>query len=392
MSDAKAKAEARRAKILARESNRISAAKGENEVVEQEQFDDEKQKGRPLAARRNLVKSLKSSNESSSSNNLNEINETSEDKKIDESTNESSNKVSEIKKDENEEPKLVITPQSTKLIEKEIAEKTAKFDKNVLDKSDSKNKKAVKKPVNPNSLLSSPFQVVHAMKIIRLLGVIAIGMIMGYRSAKYHSKVITSLAVYNPKLLNTTLKQASKLTVTNQDDMIISDDEYLNESRNKLKQFINKEQVIKSEPITEDINLDINVNELANLIKSKQSFSTVLKNGTWIGWIIDYFIRQAESTITAVSLSWWITSLFHPLANKLLSSNIFTNNNTNKGSNILSKLLDLYAKGIEGLVDGTLNTIGDLALHWVVIVTTSLVVTFFFSDTNTITIPTHNEL
>eukprot|EP01035_Chromulina_nebulosa_P020729 gene20729-26873_t len=281
MSDAKAKAEARRAKILARENNRLSAAKGEKEVVEQEQLDDEKQKGRPLAARRNLVKTLKSSNDSSSSNNLNEINESSEDKttkQTDEPTDESANKESEVKKEENGEPKLIITPHSTKLIEKEIAEKTAKFDKNVLDKSDSK-KKAVKKPVNPNSLITSPFQVVHAMKIIRLLGVIVIGVIMGYRSAKYHSKVITSLAVYNPKLLNTTLKQASKLTVTNQDDMIISDDEYLNESRDKLKQFINKEQVTKSDSITEDINLDINVNELANLIKSKQSFSTVLKNG-----------------------------------------------------------------------------------------------------------------
>jgi hypothetical protein len=154
---------------------------------------DEKKKERPLAARRNLVTS-------SSSQNLNETrdNDTSSSKvvdpgqdpeveSIDDFAKMSSSKKAEaasssVKSSLEETPQPVekasssFTPTSptTKEIEKAIKEQTAEFDKSVLKKGPAKVKQT--KPVGPPS---TPLQVHHVMKLIRLIGIIVLGILIG---------------------------------------------------------------------------------------------------------------------------------------------------------------------------------------------------------------------
>lgn len=111
-------------------------------------------------------------------------------------------------------------------------------------------------------------------------------------------------------------------------------------ARDNLNQFVSKTDSIDNESESSDY-LDI-------IIKSKMTFSTAVADGTWIGWIQNYFIKQAESTITAAGLVWWISRFFNPMVSSVLNTSMFKAPPT-KDSTIFQKLLNLYGNGIEGM-------------------------------------------
>lgn len=85
-------------------------------------------------------------------------------------------------------------------------------------------------------------------------------------------------------------------------------------------------------------------------MKTKISFSTANADGTWLGWIQAYLVRQAESTITAINLAWWIARLVNPIVSTVMKTSMFKSNNPTKES-ILQKLLNIYGNGIEGMIN-----------------------------------------
>ena len=90
--------------------------------------------------------------------------------------------------------------------------------------------------------------------------------------------------------------------------------------------------------------------DIQSILKSKDTFSTVVNDHTWSGWVTSYIVRQAESTLSAVWLAWSISRLFSPVVNSLMSTSLFkAPPGAKDNSNILTKLLNLYANGIEGL-------------------------------------------
>lgn len=158
MSDAKAAAEARRAKILAREKDRLLAAKGEKkfEAVSPESLDESSaslKKERPLAARRNKIAQAAAA-------------------------------VQKDKEDvdsENTPVKIEVPKKSIDEINQEIQENTKKFDADMLAKpkeeplKDEIVKKEEKKVnVMPTSTM---------MGVVRLLLLLVFGACIGYRSA-----------------------------------------------------------------------------------------------------------------------------------------------------------------------------------------------------------------
>lgn len=85
---------------------------------------------------------------------------------------------------------------------------------------------------------------------------------------------------------------------------------------------------------------------LASLLRYQRSFSTAFPDGTWSGWFQSYIIRQAESSITALNLAWWIARILSPVVDNIMRSSLFKTNN--KGGGMLAQLLNIYAAGLEG--------------------------------------------
>jgi hypothetical protein len=141
-------------------------------------------------------------------------------------------------------------------------------------------------------------------------------------------------------------------------------------ARDNLNQYLSSNQMAET-----DVDALSSSDYLDVIIKSKMSFSTAVSDGTWIGWVQNYFIKQAESTITAAGLVWWIARFFNPVVTSILKTSMFKAPPA-KDSTIFQKLLNLYGNGIEGLIEVSMGTIGELALQFVVVIATCLIITF----------------
>ena len=176
MSDLKAEAAARRAKILAREKDRLLAAKGEKTFesnpldssavsVDADAVKEDSSpvaKERPLAVRRNRVTPTKPN--ADENNNISDENKASNDNSLD-------NSVDDLKI-----PKKTIDD-----INAEVAKNTAKFDETVLNNPNalSAKKNEEKKASKPTpAMTTSTF-----MSLVRLVLIVSIGSTIGYKSA-----------------------------------------------------------------------------------------------------------------------------------------------------------------------------------------------------------------
>lgn len=205
MSDAKAKAEARRAKILARENKNVSAVSVDPAVTLFDSYlgldcnaisKDETasvSKERPLATRRSYVNALAKgdnsskeeddSKENTAQSTIDTSQSNSEPDQVD-SSDKYVHKNPEVDSKKEDSPKLTekeveFTPKHVREIEKEIAENTAKFDAQTLKKSEEKNEKKILDKKKPP--IVSNIQPASLLKLIRLVVIIALGAHIGSR-------------------------------------------------------------------------------------------------------------------------------------------------------------------------------------------------------------------
>jgi hypothetical protein len=306
MSDAKAKAEARRAKILARDSSKRSVSAitpGEEDDSLYANLGEVKGKERPIAARRNLIKSVSQidseaiasssepstpkektngADESESGSNLVEppakdavetepkpatVNSEINDKKTTPIKN-SSDETQEQGTQSPVYPKSSLPklppPKTLEEIEREVAENTAKFDRNMSFRSNSK--------LTPERLAqleqlaqrknTSSVEPSNLMRLIRLLVIGLLAAYTGYRTAE----VSRQEALQPSKLIELqTIKE-------------FDDFGYV-----VAEISVAHEEILKESPAG---------------------------GRTWIGYFQDQYTRRAECTISAVMLSWWIAGIF----------------------------------------------------------------------------------
>ena len=370
MSDAKAKAEARRAKILAREGTRLLVAKGEKDSLNEPIVDDEAspsvKRERPLAARRNLVAAATVETKADEGGAEDAVEEkdavtatdaagggtasvpvavaATPDAKLAATTTTTSAATEQS-------PTITITSQRTRDIEKEIARNTAKFDENIV-KKDGKNVVGTKEEEKAKFLkkmalkaAKAPLQAHQAMRFIRMLAVIVLGMVTGYQSATRNMHEVGSFARQQPR--------------TNVADVAGTGATVVDNARLALGAFISGGGSGGVIP-----HFDGAVSQPA-----VYDASTVPGGRTWFQWGQNKILRQLECSLTAVGLVWWVTSMLSPMVNKA-----FPKQQSSNG--LMAMVISFYNNGMEGLIEGVVSRLGELALHLFVTVGTAMVVTF----------------
>mmetsp|Transcript_28287 Transcript_28287/g.27124 ORF Transcript_28287/g.27124 Transcript_28287/m.27124 type:complete len:343 (+) Transcript_28287:64-1092(+) len=330
ISDIRAKAEARRAKTLARERDRLKAAKGEktdavsdNAVTAADGEDAAPKNERPLAARRNLVKKADDLEATTSS-------------KSNKEPDDSDPPVESIS-----EKKLNLTSQTTKDIEKEIAKNTASYEE--------KQKSEIVPPVVSTvvkkktvKLVNVPLQPFQVMRFIRVLAIVALGVITGYRSAISNMEEVL------------TYKQELSTKVSDV------------EGRDSLGSFLGVEKDLSFRKFNGNRNM------------MQTGF---MEQRTWFGWARNKVLTQTECTFTAVGVVWWASTVLAPFVTKALPKG------PKGGMNIMAVVFSLYNNGFEGVLDTVLARISELALHLLVIIITAIVTTFLVNASLTEGIP-----
>jgi hypothetical protein len=355
MSDAKAKAEARRAKILAREGTRLLVAKGEkdslNEPIVDEEASPSVKRERPLAARRNLVAATKVDEAG--------VEGATEDKTAATTTaNDTADApvpapvpvaatATAASPATDKSAATAITSQRTRDIEKEIARNTAKFDENIV-KKDEKTVIGTKEEEKVKFLkkmalkaAKAPLQAHQAMRFIRLLAIIVLGMVTGYQSATRNMNEVGSFARQQPR---TPVSDAGAGTV-------------VDTARLALGAFISGGSG-GAIPHFDGAVLQPAVYDVPG-------------GRTWFQWGQNKIVRQLECSLTAVGLVWWVTSMLSPMV-----SRAFPKQQNSNG--IMNMVISFYNNGMEGLIEGVVSRLGELALHLFVTVGTAMAVTFLF--------------
>eukprot|EP01036_Dinobryon_divergens_P034743 gene34743-44931_t len=352
MSDAAAKAKARRAKILARENKQVSAVNVDNDT-ELEAESQSKTKERPIASRRSYVSS-KGGAESSENNEQQSdsqspaaINDTVENIATD------SNKVEEISSTEaaaiaancsssieakeggtaTESSKVEFTPKAVKEIEKEIAENTAKFDAQTLQKEDNKKKSKGKSAAGKVKVGgSNNIHPASVLKFLRVAVLLIVGIHIGYHSAKFHR-------------LERSVESDQRILTVQSGGVLKTDDlsgEFLPPSSS------------------------------SSLPVSDADFSSSSSSSSWLGWVQSVLRGQLECALTAVGLvSWVVGAALAPLVNARFAVK------ANKGS-IFATVIEVFTNGFEGVFEYFYGWFGEIALYLFSIIGSTAVFSIVF--------------
>eukprot|EP01033_Poteriospumella_lacustris_P013123 gene13123-9398_t len=303
MSDAKAKAEARRAKILARDSSKrtVSAiVAGDEDDALYANLGEVKGKERPIAARRSLIRSVSQVDTDAAStasapntpkekggvegDNAEVEGETpqkddstsnTEDKTEKEQANESSEVAVEPKSPlpKTSEPKSetkLPPPKTLEEIEREVAENTAKFDRTMSFRSNSKltpERLAQLEQLAQKKGTSS----VDPSNLMRLIRLVVIGLLAAYTG--YRTAEVSRLEALRP----------SKLTEIQ-----------------TVKEFDEFGNLVAEVPVA---------------LGDAPKVTNPAEGRTWVGYFQDQYTRRSECTISAVMLAWWIAGVFKRFVN-----------------------------------------------------------------------------
>mmetsp|Transcript_67898 Transcript_67898/g.133547 ORF Transcript_67898/g.133547 Transcript_67898/m.133547 type:complete len:410 (+) Transcript_67898:17-1246(+) len=359
MSDARAKAEARRAKILARESSMKVTAIGDDLTLPVEG----KAQERPLAKRRNLVKAISeksldvdcatptkgdapttedevSKTEETPTKDDVKVGDEKEAKKVldDDPEVESIEQHSEKQDDtsassptpksQEEKEALLkkLSPKKTlKEIEEEVARNTAKYDEDTLKaekpvgmKRAKVNKEtAMKNKAAAATSSSNNINPTNVTRLIRMFVIIFMGVYKGY--------------------------YATLSNMNSRDNaMIMAMEGVSMQSASQPVQSITFDEF--GEPIVE-----ISVEQQQQQQETKPS-------RTWGQWVQYKMTAPFESTVTAVGISYWIANMLSAGINSRLKS-------APKPKGILEQAMALYQSGFEGLLERVFCLFGEYALH-----------------------------
>lgn len=377
MSDAKAKAEARRAKILARDSSKrtVSAVPaGEEDDALYANLGEIKGKDRPIAARRNLIRSTSqidtdaiggvtsepttpmgdktekksdgdfdavATNDISSTTVATEENKSASDKDdkkdaVDsavptetpvKSSSESSSSNVTAQSNSSISPKSSTSklppPKTLEEIEREVAENTAKFDRNMSFRSN--NKLTPERLAQLEQLAkqkkSASVDPSNMMRLVRLLVIGLLAAYTGFRTAEISRHEALSPSKF------------SELQT--------------------IKEFDEFGNIVSEVPVA-----------MGDVIKKNPA-----EGRTWIGYFQDQYTRRSECTISAVMLSWWVAGIFK----RFVTS-------SQKQQKSKSNIIEQVYNYINGFQEAALATVGEFAWHLFVLVFTVMCHTLYYSN------------
>jgi hypothetical protein len=372
MSDAKAKAEARRAKILAREGTRLLVAKGEKDSINEpvggdgEDVAAPKVRERPLAARRNLVAAVGGAEPKSDESGKDEKDGTAEPATAAETATSAATTTtapsssgaasSSSATSSDKGPAMTLTSQRTREIEQEIARNTAKFDENVVKKDGNKEVEKSKEEEKAKVLkkiamkaAKAPLQAHQVMRFIRVLVIVLLAAVTGYRSATTNMDEVVAYGRHRPAAGAEDAARPSTSAAASVGGM--------DSARQALS------AVLGGPSATDVPHFSGAVNQAA------QDASDIPGGRTWVQWAHSRLLRQLECSLTAVWLVWWVTSLFTSLVGRAFPKQ-------SKESGLMAVVISLYNHGVDGIVEIVVGRLGELALHVFVTVGTAMLVTF----------------
>eukprot|EP01031_Cornospumella_fuschlensis_P024746 gene24746-29902_t len=354
MSDAKAKAEARRAKILARDSTRSRTVAAVVELDSEEapeinlSIGPTTPKERPLAARRSFIRQkteeLQPTEDTKTEKDTetdSDVKDTKTEKDVKDTT--SDNNQSKDTKTENSaqgEVEDTTTSSSAKLqlppkksleeVEKEVAEYTQKFDANMTSV------KAPKKTTTATATTTTTEETTATttttakdaplvlqkkksnvdgaavMRLVRLLMLVCLAAYTGYRvvcASQMEARTSVNMAYdeFNPSPLADSMASSAEAT-----------------------------------------------------------------ERTWLQYVQGRIVSQTESSVTAVSLMYYLSRLLTPALTAPLPKK--------KSEKPLEYIMNLLTNGISNLLEGVYTTIGEVCLHMVVVWVAVCVCTLHFQQ------------
>lgn len=322
MSDVRARAEARRAKILARGT--------ENKSIKQVGDEDDgpsltpttEKVDRPIAARKQRIESARE-----------EEPPVLTDKGDDEVNTET---IPE---------KPIKTMQQ---IEEEVRQRTAEFDAKVLaegilaEKDKEKKEALEKKKAVAKAKASASAPAGNGIKIFRAVLIISLGAITGYRA-------ISSDSTIRGLLLQKYTSPVSRVVQPQDDSTALEGDEFV-----AYQTLTNDKIRVDPEPV----------------LRSLQT------EKTWSRWVTKKLRRQMETSMSAVSLVGWIVYFSQPMLSGVLGVTPAVATKTN----MMGKLWGLLSGGFGGLVDPAVNYLGEVTLHTFSAMLTSFALNRYYEE------------
>lgn len=321
---------------------------------------------RPLAARRKLV----SQKAPESSNSING-DDSAEAEKLSLDTNAPSSKAEKSSGDQ-----IHFTPKTVKEIEAEVAKNTKAFDDKVLKKEvDSANDKLALAKRRRLKVDQNPLTTGGILQVIRLIAIIILAVHTGYTTVTFNGvDDVVVLSKHYSKIHNRNVNKFKSSTATF--DRLLSYF-YKTGSDSRVNGIV--EVAIDKDGnagavdpaaesiFSDDAALSADVAQSAGVIGNIGASSSGTTS-TWGDWFRKQIRGQVECTFAAVSLIWWASGSLYPVIDS------FVIKNKAKSEGILQKLLAIYSKGFEALIEPLLSTTGELALHFSILILTHTVV------------------
>eukprot|EP01040_Poterioochromonas_malhamensis_P001544 gene1544-1634_t len=346
--DVKAKAEARRAKILAREKSKtVSALPTTEDEDLLLSLGESKAKERPLAARRNLIESVtvktdddladtKEENSSSTAVDSANAGELTPKKETTENSGEGLSEKKSVK----------FPPKKTlEEIEREVAENTKKFDEKTLgkksdenDKDTSEKKKKDSKEKEGNSddkdkEGSKQNTSDKSSKVVKLKPV-----------QKYSIEPSTAMRILRLILIVFCATWTGYRVVL----------------RNKLalQSFQQQDQ--------DEFDLSAGI--------PNQTFTTSTADRTWLQYFQYRINGQLETSISAILFIYWISKMFTPAVNSVFKVP------KAKPSNLLQTAFEFLQTGLSTWLEGVYTVMGEISLHFFLLIISVIVWTIYLAD------------
>mmetsp|Transcript_30243 Transcript_30243/g.30725 ORF Transcript_30243/g.30725 Transcript_30243/m.30725 type:complete len:352 (-) Transcript_30243:131-1186(-) len=326
MSDIKARAEARRQKILARGNDRLAFSKGDEK--KQKAFEE-----RPLAARQALVRTASQLNSAGKESIIAPTEGSDTLTNVNIASNQESTANSYSKLDENivSNKENNISAQDTKTISQSEEKKSAPSCSLLKKKS-----------LSGNTSLCSMLPITTVMRCVRLLLIICLGICGGYR-------VMFDKDVILYKYTNTS--SSSPLSFSS-----------LSIPPSVREREIDKEREREREKEFEQIT------DKQSFSDSNQASDTISRS--WSEWISLSLLNMLVNPLSCVLFSAWFSSFLRPIIEMKILRRC-----DSRTRNWLSFIMSLMQRGVAGVWELLWNCVSELIVHTLIMTITIVVLT-----------------
>jgi len=266
--------------------------------------------------------------------------------------------------------------ETTKRVEREIAEATKNHETKIRDTDESKSDKNMAIKRRRAQLKANQFQPLQShqiLKMARVLVIILLGCFTGYKFASMGTQTITAAS-------NRFRENAGIAATSIVNDLKVSKNgsDVYNSLNTFLSTRYHKDQTIQWGSLMKRLNLQLQDNGqyesefdesvILSVIKEDSNIS----NGTWIGWVKNKLYKQLDSTFCALGIVWWLAKVLAYFLEKIAKDN--KNAGPVEKTNILQTVFKFITEGVDALLEKVYESLGEMALYTVAVFVSSSVI------------------